>query len=61
MKYFLPIVKLFTENIITLITLGIYILINDKKDINNLCISDEDALKGFLGVIDIKKSYSKIN
>ena len=51
--------KLFTENIITLITLGIYILINDKKDINNLCISDEDALKGFLGVIDIKKSYTE--
>ena len=50
--------ELITENIITLITLGIYILLNDKNNINNLCKGDEEALKGFLGINKLKKAYT---
>ena len=50
--------QLFSDNMITLITLGIYILINDEENINDLCKAEEDALLGFIGIIDIKKSYS---
>ena len=50
--------KLFTENMITLITLGIYILINDENNINNLCKGEEDALLGFLGVNQLKSNYT---
>ena len=50
--------ELFTENMITLITLGIYILINDENNINDLCKAEEDALLGFLGVNQLKSHYT---
>ena len=51
--------ELFTENMITMITLGIYILINDENNVNDLCKSEEEALLGFLGVNKIKSKYTK--
>lgn len=51
--------ELFSEKMITLITLGIYILINDENNINDLAKGEEDAILGFTGVINLKKSYSK--
>jgi hypothetical protein len=51
--------ELFTENMITLITLGIYILINDENNVNDLCKSEEEALLGFLGVNKLKSEYTK--
>ena len=50
--------KLFTENMTTLITLGIYILIKDENNINDLCKGEEDALLGFLGVNQLKSHYT---
>ena len=50
---------LFTDNMITLITLGIYILINNENNINDLAKSEEDVLLGFMGEINIKSSYSE--
>ena len=42
--------QLFSDNMLTIMTVGIYILINDENNINNLCKSEEDALLGFLGI-----------
>ena len=50
--------ELFSDNMITIITMGIYILINDENNINDLCKSEEDALLGFTGVGKIKSSYT---
>ena len=50
--------ELFSDNMITIITMGIYILINDENNINDLCKSEEDALLGFTGVKKIKSSYT---
>ena len=50
--------QLFSDNMITIITIGIYMLINDKNNINNLCISEENALIGFFGIQKIKSSYT---
>ena len=50
--------QLFSDNMITLITLGIYILINDEENINDLCKAEEDALLGFIGIINLKNNYS---
>ena len=50
--------QLFSDNMITIITIGIYILINDENNINNLCQSEENALLGFLGIKKIKSSYT---
>ena len=51
--------ELFTENMITMITSGINILINDENNVNDLCISEEEALLVFLGVNKIKSKYTK--
>ncbi len=51
--------ELFPDNVITLITLGVYILINETQNIYDLCKADEDALKGFLGLKNLKKSYTE--
>ena len=51
--------QLLPENIMTLITLGVYILINEAKNIYDLCKGDEEALKGFLGYVELKKSYTE--
>ena len=50
--------ELFTENMITLITLGIYILTDDENNVNDLCKGEEDALLGFLGVNQLKSHYT---
>ena len=50
--------ELFSDNMITIITMGIYILINDENNINDLCKGEEDALLGFTGVKKIKSSYT---
>ena len=50
--------KLFTDNMITIITIGIYILLIDEKNINDLCKREEDALLGFLGIKAIKNNYT---
>mgnify|MGYP006873042141 CR=1 FL=1 len=50
--------KLFSDNMITIITMGIYILINDEYNINNLCKSEEDALLGFFGIKKLKSEYT---
>ena len=44
---------------ITMITSGIYILINDENNVNDLYKSEEEALLGFLGVNKIKSKYTK--
>ena len=49
--------KLFPDNMITLIIMGIYILIKDKN-VNDLCRSEEDALLGFLGIKKLKSDYT---
>ena len=49
--------KLFSDNMITIIIIGIYILIKDKN-INDLCKSEEDALLGFLGIKKLKSNYT---
>jgi hypothetical protein len=49
---------LFSDNMITIITMGVYILINDENNINDLCKSEEDALLGFIGVKKLKSSYT---
>ena len=41
---------------ITLITMGVYILINDENNINYLFKNEEDALLGFIGVKKLKSS-----
>ncbi len=51
--------QLFSDNMITIITMGIYILINDENNINNLCQSEENALLGFLGIKKIKNIYTE--
>ena len=51
--------ELFSEKMITLITLGIYILINDENNINDLAKNEEDALLGFIGEKNLKQTYSK--
>ena len=51
--------ELFTENIITMITLGIYMLIDDENNIKDLFKSEEEALLGFLGVHKLKNKYTK--
>ena len=43
---------------ITIITMGVYILINEENNINDLCKSEEDALLGFTGVKKLKSSYT---
>jgi len=50
--------ELFTETMITIITMGIYILINNEENINDLCKSEEDALLGFVGVNPLKNKYT---
>ena len=50
--------KLFSDNMLTIMTVGIYILINDENNINNLCKSEEDALLGFLGIKNMKNIYT---
>ncbi len=47
---------LFSDNMITLITMGVYILINDENNINYLFKNEEDALLGFIGVKKLKSS-----
>ena len=49
--------KLFSDNMITIIIIGIYILIKDRN-INDLCKSEEDALLGFLGAKKLKSNYT---
>ena len=50
--------ELFSDNMITIITMGIYILINDENNINDLCKNEESALLGFTGIGKIKSSYT---
>ena len=50
--------ELFSNNMATIITMGIYILTNDENNINDLCKGEEDTLLGFLGIKKIKSSYT---
>ena len=38
--------------------MGVFILINDENNINDLCKNEEDALLGFIGVKKLKSSYT---
>ena len=51
--------NLISDTIMTLLELGIYILIKVDKNINDICKSDEDVLRGFIGLIKLKKHYSE--
>ena len=48
--------EFFSNNMITIITMGIYLLTKDENNINDLCKAEEDTLLGFLGVKKIKNN-----
>jgi hypothetical protein len=50
--------ELFSDNMISLIIIGVYILINNGNNINNLCQSEKKALLGFLEIKKMKSIYT---
>ena len=50
--------KLITDTMMTIISLGIYSLLNEENNINDICKMEEDSLKIFMGILKFKNKYS---